>query len=80
MGQTLAKAKGNPARVKDLLDKGSWNGIMGVVKFADYAGYTNQNNHQMLVEQIQNGQRVTVYPPAYVGGKKAVYPFPGWTK
>lgn len=80
MGQTLAKAKGNPARAKDLLDKGSWNGIMGVVKFADYAGYTNQNNHQMLVEQIQNGQRVTVYPPAYVGGKKAVYPFPGWTK
>jgi branched-chain amino acid transport system substrate-binding protein len=80
MGQTLAKAKDDPARAKDLLDKGSWNGIMGVVKFADYAGYTNQNNHQMLVEQIQNGQRVTVYPPAYVAGKKAVYPFPGWTK
>jgi branched-chain amino acid transport system substrate-binding protein len=80
MGETLAKAKENPARTRDLLKKGSWNGIMGVVRFADYDGYTNQNRHQMLVEQIQHGQRVTVYPPAFVGGKKAVYPFPGWGK
>ena len=79
MGQTLAKAKENPTRTRDLLKRGSWNGIMGVVKFADYGGYTNQNKHQMLVEQIQNGQRVTVYPPAFTS-KKAVYPFPGWAK
>jgi branched-chain amino acid transport system substrate-binding protein len=80
MAQTVVKAKENAARTRDLLKKGSWNGIMGPVKFADYEGYTNQNKHQMLVEQIQKGQHVTVYPPAYVGGKKAVYPFPGWGK
>ncbi len=32
------------------------------MKFADYEGYTNQNKHQMLVEQIQNGKFVTVWP------------------
>ena len=79
MGQTAAKAKNNPARTRDLLKRGKWNGIMGEVRFADYDGYTNQNKHQMLVDQIQNGVHETVYPPRYVS-KKPVYPFPGWTK
>jgi branched-chain amino acid transport system substrate-binding protein len=52
---------------------------MGQVRFADYDGYTNQNKHQMLVEQIQNGVFVTVYPPQYASGKP-VYPFPGFKK
>jgi len=29
---------------------------MGEVKFVDYAGFTNQNNHQMLVQQVQDGR------------------------
>jgi len=53
------------------------NGIMGDVKFEDYAGFTNQNNHQMLVQQILNGKYETVYPAKFAT-KKAVYPFPGW--
>jgi branched-chain amino acid transport system substrate-binding protein len=78
MGQTASKAKSDPQRTRDLLKRGKWNGIMGEVSFLDYNGYTNQNRHQMLVEQIQNGVHETVYPPEYVA-KKPVYPFPGWT-
>ena len=76
MAQTASKA-GNPQRTRDMLKRGKWNGIMGEVRFADFDGYTNQNRHQMLVEQIQNGVHETVYPPQYVA-KKPVYPFPGW--
>jgi branched-chain amino acid transport system substrate-binding protein len=79
MAETAAKANGNPARTRDLLKRGKWNGVMGEVRFADYDGYTNQNKHQMLVEQIQNGAHETVYPPQFAP-KKPVYPFPGWSK
>lgn len=79
MAETAAKTKSDPQRTRDALKRGVWNGIMGQVKFADYEGYTNQNKHQMLVEQIRNGQHETVYPPNYVS-KQPVYPFPGWTK
>jgi branched-chain amino acid transport system substrate-binding protein len=79
MATEAAKAKGNRDRIKDLLKRGKWNGIMGEVAFIDYSGYTNQNHHQMLVEQIQNGKHETVWPPKFAG-KKPVYPFPGWSK
>jgi len=77
MAETAAKTGDNREKLRLALKSGSWNGIMGEVKFADYEGYTNQNKHQMLVEQIQNGVHQTVYPPKYVS-KKPVYPFPGW--
>jgi branched-chain amino acid transport system substrate-binding protein len=77
MAETAAKAGGDPEKIREALRVGSWNGIMGEVKFIDYDGYTNQNRHQMLVEQVQNGVHETVYPPKYTS-KKAVYPFPGW--
>jgi branched-chain amino acid transport system substrate-binding protein len=76
MAETAAKG-GNPQKTRDLLKQGQWNGIMGPVKFADYDGYTNQNKHQMLVEQIQKGSHQTVYPASYAPAKP-VYPFPGW--
>ncbi len=79
MGQTASLAKSDPKRTRDLLKSGKWDGIMGEVKFLDYLGYTNQNRHQMLVEQIQGGVHETIYPPKYVS-KKPVYPFPGWVK
>ena len=78
MGETAAKA-GSPEKTRDMLKRGKWNGIMGEVRFADYDGYTNQNKHPMLVEQIQDGAHVTVYPPQYASGKP-VYPFPGFKK
>jgi branched-chain amino acid transport system substrate-binding protein len=77
MAETAAKAGGDREKTRAGLKAGTWNGIMGEVKFADYAGFTNQNNHQMLVQQIQNGNYETVFPVKYAT-KKAVYPFPQW--
>jgi branched-chain amino acid transport system substrate-binding protein len=77
MAETAAKAGGDREKTRATLKSGNWNGIMGEVKFADYAGFTNQNNHQMLVEQLQNGRYETVYPAGFAT-KKAVYPFPKW--
>lgn len=77
MGETAAKANGNREKLREELKSGKWNGVMGEVKFADYEGYTNQNKHQMLVEQIQNGKHETVYPSKFTS-HKPVYPFPRW--
>lgn len=56
------------------LKAGSWNGIMGPVRFTSYGGFTNQNNHPMLVQQLQGGKYETVYP-AQFSRKKLVYPY-----
>jgi branched-chain amino acid transport system substrate-binding protein len=79
MAESAAKAGGNRDKLQGILRRGKWNGIMGPVAFIDYNGYINQNHHQMLVEQIQNGHHETVWPPQYAA-KKPVYPFPGWGK
>ncbi len=79
MAETAAAAKGDRARLRDLLKRGKWNGVMGEVKFIDYSGYFNQNKHQMLIEQIVNGVHQTVWPPQFAP-RKPVYPFPGWGK
>ncbi len=75
MAQTADKAGGNRDKLREGLKGGSWNGILGPVKFEDYEGFTNQNRHQMLVEQIQNAYFETVYPPEFAS-KKIVYPIP----
>ena len=65
---------GNAANLRSSLKSGNWNGIMGAVKFADYSGFTNQNNHPMLVQQLQAGKYETVYP-AQFSKAKLIYPF-----
>jgi len=77
MAETAAKNGGDREKTRAGLKAGQWNGIMGEVKFVDYAGFTNQNNHQMLVQQIQGGNYETVYPAKFAT-KKAIYPFPKW--
>ncbi|KAF0216554.1 MAG: branched-chain amino acid transport system substrate-binding [Geobacteraceae bacterium] len=77
MAETAAKAAGDREKTRAALKAGKWNGIMGEVKFSDYAGFTNQNNHQMLVQQIQDGKYETVFPKQFAT-KKAIYPFPKW--
>ncbi|UFS70782.1 ABC transporter substrate-binding protein [Geomonas sp. RF6] len=77
MAQTAAQSAGDREKTRAALKAGKWNGIMGEVRFADYAGFTNQNNHQMLVQQIQEGKYETVYPKQFAT-KKTVYPFPAW--
>ena len=73
MIETATKSE-NSAKLRSALKAGSWNGIMGPVKFADYSGFTNQNNHLMLVQQLQNGVYETVYP-AQFSKKQLIYPF-----
>jgi branched-chain amino acid transport system substrate-binding protein len=77
LGEEAAKAGGDREKLRAGLDSGSWNGVDGEVKFGDYEGYTNQNKHQMLVEQVQSGKHVTVWPKELASGK-ALWPFPGW--
>ncbi len=77
MGQAAAQAKGDRGKTREVLDGGSWETIFGTVKFQDFDGYSNQNRHQMLVEQIQNGKHMTVWPPSLAAGKP-IWPFPGW--
>ncbi len=77
MAETAVKSNGNREKTRLSLKNGTWNGIMGQVKFSDYAGFSNQNNHQMLVEQIQNGKYETVFPAKFAT-RKPVYPFPKW--
>ena len=77
MAECAAKGGSNRDKTQALLKAGQWNGIMGPVQFADYEGFTNQNNHPMLVQQIQGGTYETIFPKAFAT-KKAVYPFPRW--
>ena len=77
LAETAAAAGGDREKTRAGLKSGKWDGIMGNVQFADYDGFTNQNNHQMLVQQIQHADYMTVYPMEFAT-KKAVYPFPRW--
>ncbi len=71
---TTASKNRSAAALRAGLKAGSWNGVLGPVKFASYGGFTNQNNHPMLVQQIQTGKYETVYP-AQFSKKTLVYPF-----
>jgi branched-chain amino acid transport system substrate-binding protein len=77
MAETAKAAGGDRAKTRDGLKAGKWNGVMGEVQFADYEGFNNQNNHQMLVEQVISGNYETILPSRFAT-KKAVYPFPKW--
>ncbi len=73
MVETASKTR-SAEKLRAALKAGSWNGILGPVKFADYGGFTNQNNHPMLVQQIQNGKYETVYPSTF-SKKRLIFPF-----
>jgi branched-chain amino acid transport system substrate-binding protein len=74
MGETAAANGSDREKTRAALRTGSWKGIMGDVKFIDYDKFTNQNRHEMLVQQIQGGKYETVAPAKYAT-KKPVYPF-----
>lgn len=77
LAHAAAQANGDREKTREALDSGSWETIDGTVKFADYDGYSNQNKHQMLVEQIQEGKFITAWPKDLQSGKP-IWPFPGW--
>jgi branched-chain amino acid transport system substrate-binding protein len=72
-----AKGGGNREKTRAALASGTWNLLLGEVRFQAYDGYNNQNKVAMPVLQYQGGKAITVYPPAAAKGKP-VYPFPGW--
>jgi len=87
VGDVVGKVGGDRAKVRDALASGSWNGILGPVKFETFEfvakaadgtekkmTFTNQNKHEMAVIQYQDGKAVTVYPPKFAK-KKPVWPF-----
>jgi branched-chain amino acid transport system substrate-binding protein len=75
--EAAAKGGGDSEKIRQALSTGTWNSLLGEVKFEAYDGYTNQNKNPMPVTQYQGGKSVTVFPPN-VAKAKAVYPFPGW--
>jgi len=77
VGEVAAKAGGDRKKIREALAAGTWNGIMGDVRFESYEGFTNQNRLVMPVVQYQGGRSETVYPAKFAK-KKPVYPFPGW--
>jgi len=80
LGETAAAAGGNRAKIQEMLQKGKWSTIVGDVAFRDFDGYTNQDRHEMLVEQVQvrsTGKYYTVWPKQYASGTP-IWPFPGW--
>jgi branched-chain amino acid transport system substrate-binding protein len=77
LGEAAAKAGDDREKLRQALHAGKWNGIFGEIKFEDFEGYQNQNKHQMLVEQVQDGKYFTVWPKQYASGKP-IWPFPGW--
>ncbi|HEY3488600.1 MAG TPA: ABC transporter substrate-binding protein [Candidatus Deferrimicrobiaceae bacterium] len=74
MAETAAASGSDREKTRAALRKGAWKGIMGDVKFIDYGKFTNQNRHEMLVQQIQDGKYETVSPAKYAT-KKPIYPF-----
>jgi len=77
LAETAAKAGSDREKTRAGLKAGSWQGILGDVKFEDFDGYTNQNHHQILIQQIQGGAYHTVYPAAFAA-QKSIYPYPKW--
>jgi len=77
MAEAAAKAGGDREKLRAGLVDGKWSGVMGDVDFKDYAGFTNQNDHTMLVQQVLDGKYETVYPQQFAT-KKPSFPFPGW--
>jgi branched-chain amino acid transport system substrate-binding protein len=75
--EAAAKGAGDREKTRQALSSGTWNSLLGEVKFEAYDGYTNQNKNPMPVTQYQGGKSVTVFPASVAKGK-AVYPFPGW--
>jgi len=77
LAHVAADSSGDREKIRAALREGRWEGIMGEVTFRDYDGYANQNKHQVLVEQVQNGRHWTIWPPEFAT-HAPIWPFPGW--
>lgn len=70
----------DPADVQQaLLETDLQDNPYGPINFDDYQGYRNQNPLPMVVQQIQDGQFVTVFVDGAVVGD-IIFPTPGWSE
>lgn len=70
----------DPADVQQaLLETDLQDNPYGPINFDDYQGYRNQNPLPMVVQQIQDGQFVTVFVDGEVVGD-IIFPTPGWSE
>lgn len=68
-----------PAAVRDALRQTHLQTAAGPVEFKDYSGFRNQNPISMVVEQVQDGRFVTVFPTDVAAGKPR-FPTPPWSQ
>jgi len=70
----------DPADVQQaLLETDLQDNPYGPINFDDYQGYRNQNPLPMVVQQIQDGEFVTVFVDGEVVGD-IIFPTPGWSE
>jgi len=67
------------AAVRDALRATRLQTAAGPVEFVDYDGFRNQNPISMVVEQVQDGRFVTVYPTEVAAGQPR-FPTPTWAE
>ncbi|MBE3599270.1 MAG: ABC transporter substrate-binding protein [Limnochordaceae bacterium] len=65
--------------IRDALRATRLTTAAGPVEFKDYDGFRNQNPISMVVEQVQDGRFVTVFPEEVAAGKPR-FPTPPWAK
>lgn len=53
--------------------------VFGKIRFENYGDYSNQNTHTMLIQQIQDGRFILVWPKQYQKGAIR-FPTPSWNK
>lgn len=66
-----------PNAVREALRATQLQTAAGPVTFEDYDGFVNQNPLEMVVEQVQDGRFVTVYPFEIAAGTSR-FPTPAW--
>lgn len=67
------------AAIRDALRATRLVTAAGPVEFKDYDGFRNQNPISMVVEQVQNGRFVTVFPNEIAVGQP-IFPTPPWSQ
>lgn len=71
--QVLASAIGhksgiNRSELRQRLKSIDVETVFGTIRFENYQNYTNQNSHPLLIQQVQNGRFVLVWPQEYKKG------------
>lgn len=69
----------NRRRLREALVSVNTETVFGNIRFESYQDYSNQNSHSLLIQQIQGGHFVLVWPEEYRKGS-ILFPTPPWNK